>query len=326
VRDYIVKSVSDTLDSAEISYVKWDMNRHSTALGAKAYDYILGLYDVLGRIFGPRPEILLENCASGGNRFDLGVLCYGPQTWASDDTDPVERLDIQTGYSYLYPQSTMGAHVSASPHVQTLRPTPLSTRGNVSFFGVLGYELDLKFLSPLDEKDIKDQIAYYKRHRALFQFGRFLRLPAPEGETRWQVSTGRDEAAVGIFYRITHAAPPLDELRAVGIDPEGRYTVKARHQNLRVGDFGELVRYVAPVRLHPKGLIMNAADSYYTMSDCKETLEASGAAIMSGLRLNNRFEGTGYNEEIRMQTDFGSAIYRVERIDTPELPAHEAEE
>ena len=322
VRDYIVKSVSDTLDSAEISYVKWDMNRHSTALGAKAYDYILGLYDVLGRIFGPRPKILLENCASGGNRFDLGVLCYGPQTWASDDTDPVERLDIQTGYSYLYPQSTMGAHVSASPHVQTLRPTPLSTRGNVSFFGVLGYELDLKFLSPLDEKDIKDQIAYYKRHRALFQFGRFLRLPAPEGETRWQVSAGRDEAAVGIFYRITHAAPPLDELRVVGIDPEGRYTVKARHQNLRVGDFGELVRYVAPVRLHPKGLIMNAADSYYTMSDCKETLEASGAAIMSGLRLNNRFEGTGYNEEIRMQTDFGSAIYRVERIDTPELPEH----
>ena len=89
VRDYIVKSVGDTLDSADIAYVKWDMNRHSTALGAKAYDYILGLYEVLGRIFGPRPEILLENCASGGNRFDLGLLCYGPQTWTSDDTDPV---------------------------------------------------------------------------------------------------------------------------------------------------------------------------------------------------------------------------------------------
>ena len=326
VRDYIVKSVSDTLDSAEISYVKWDMNRHSTALGAKAYDYILGLYEVLGRIFGPRPEILLESCASGGNRFDLGMLCFGPQTWASDDTDPVERLDIQTGLSYLYPLSTMGAHVSAAPHAQTLRRTPLSTRGNVSFFGVLGYELDLRFLSAMDEKDIRDQIAYYKRHRSLFQFGRFLRLPAQEGETRWQVSAGCDEAAVGIFYRISHAAPPLDELRAVGLDPEGRYTVKARYQNLRVGDFGELVRYVAPVRLHPKGIIMNAADSYYAMSDCKETLEASGAAVMSGLRLNNRFEGTGYNEDIRMQTDFGSAVYRVERVRTPELPAQGEEE
>ena len=325
VRDYIVKSVSGTLDSADISYVKWDMNRHSTALGAKAYDYILGLYDVLGRIFGPRPEILLESCASGGNRFDLGMLCFGPQIWASDDTDPVERLEIQTGLSYLYPLSTMGAHVSASPHAQTLRRTPLSTRGNVSFFGVLGYELDLRFLSAMDEKDIRDQIAYYKRHRPLFQFGRFRRLPAPEGETRWQVSAGADEAAVGIFYRLTHAAPPLDELRAVGLDPEGRYTVKARHQNLRVGDFGELVRYVAPVRLHPKGIVMNAVDGRYAMSDCKETLEASGAAVMSGLRLNNRFEGTGYNEDIRMQTDFGSAIYRVERIAAPELPPREEE-
>ncbi len=320
VRDYIVKNVSDTLDSAEISYVKWDMNRHSTALGAKAFDYILGLYEVLGRIFGPRPQILLENCASGGNRFDLGTLCFGPQTWASDDTDPVERLDIQGGLSYLYPLSCMGAHVSASPHQQTLRQTPLSTRGNVSFFGVLGYELDLKYLTPMDEKDITDQIAYYKRHRRLFQFGRFRRLPAPEGETRWQVSAGPDEAAVGIFYRLTHAAPPLDELRAAGLDGSARYTVKARHQNLRVGDFGELVRYVAPVRLNPRGIIMQTVDSRYAMSDCKESLEASGGAIMSGIRLNSRFAGTGYNENIRLQSDFGSVIYRIERITAESLP------
>ena len=325
VRDYIVKSVGDTLDSAPISYVKWDMNRHSTALGAKAYDYILGLYDVLGRIFGPRPEILLENCASGGNRFDLGVLCFGPQTWASDDTDPVERLDIQDGLFYLYPQSCVAAHVSASPHQQTLRRTPLSTRGNVSFFGVLGYELDLQHLSAMDEKDIADQIGYYKRHRALFQFGRLSRLAAPEEETRWQIWGSPDEAAVGLFYRLTHASPPFDELRATGLDPETRYSVKARHQNLRVGDFGELVKYVAPVRLNPRGLIMNAVDSRYTMSDCKEVLEASGAAVMSGIRLNNRFCGTGYNENIRMQTDFGSAVYRVEKILRESLPEGQKE-
>ena len=320
VRDYIVKNVSDTLDSADIVYVKWDMNRHSTALGEKAYDYILGLYDVLGRIFGPRPRILLENCASGGNRFDLGVLCYGPQIWASDDTDPIERLDIQNGLSYLYPLSVMGSHVSAAPHMQTLRYTPLSTRGNVSFFGVLGYELDLKYLSPMDKKDITDQITYYKRHRRLFQFGRFLRLNGGEGETRWQVSDGPDEAAVGIFYRLTHAAPPFDELRAVGLDPNGRYTVKARHQNLRVGDFGALVHYVAPVKLNPRGFLMSTADGRYEMSDCKEKQEAGGGAIMSGIRLNNRFNGTGYNENTRMQSDFGSAIYQVEQVTVPGLP------
>ncbi len=323
VRDYIVENVSAVLDSAEITYVKWDMNRHSTAFGAKAYDYILGLYDILRRIFGPRPEVLLESCASGGNRFDLGMLCFGPQIWTSDDTDPVERMDIQDGISYLYPLSTMGSHVTACPHAQTLRRTPLSTRGNVSFFGVLGYELDLKMLTPLDEKDIQDQIAYYKRHRKLFQFGRFRRVPAPEGETRWQVSAGTEEAAEGIFYRLTHAAPPVDELRMAGLDPNARYTLKARHQNLRVSDFGGLVNYISPVKVHPRGLIMNAVDARYEMGDFKESMEASGAALASGVRLNNRFLGTGYNENIRMQADFGSAVYRAEKIVVESLPEPE---
>ena len=171
-RDYIVENVSRILDSAGISYVKWDMNRHSVALGAKAHDFVLGLYDVLRRIFAPRPDILLESCSSGGNRFDLGMLCFSPQIWASDNTDPIERLTIQNGISYLYPQSTVGAHVSAAPHAQTLRFTPLNTRGNVAFFGCLGYELDLRTLLPVEIKEIRGQIGFYKRYREAFQFGK----------------------------------------------------------------------------------------------------------------------------------------------------------
>ena len=125
---------------------------------------------------------------------------------------------------------------------------------------------------------------------------------------------------MGIFYRMTHACPPVDELRAAGLDPEARYRVRARHQNLRVGDFGELTRYVAPVRLHPKGILMNMVDSRYKMSHCKEEMEASGAAVMSGLPLNSRYNSTGYNENVRMQADYGSAVYRVERIAAAELP------
>ena len=158
VRDYIVENVSRILDSTGISYVKWDMNRHSVALGAKAHDFVLGMYDVLRRIFAPRPDILLESCSSGGNRFDLGLLCYSPQIWSSDDTDPIERLSIQEGLSYFYPPCTMGAHVSQSPHQQTLRQTPLSTRFNVAAFGALGYELDLGELSPQEKKQVSEQI------------------------------------------------------------------------------------------------------------------------------------------------------------------------
>ena len=201
VRDYIVENVSAILDSAEIFYVKWDMNRHSIALGAKAHQFILGVYDVYRRIFEPRPHILLENCSSGGNRFDLGMLCFSPQIWCSDDTDPIERLTIQGNLSLLYPQSTFGAHVSAAPHAQTLRSTPLATRANVAYFGCLGYELDLKHLVSVEVKEVKAQTAFYKKYRQVFQYGTFTRL-----KNGWQVSDGKTTIA-GVFHVIIHAAP-----------------------------------------------------------------------------------------------------------------------
>ncbi|MBO7676675.1 MAG: alpha-galactosidase, partial [Erysipelotrichaceae bacterium] len=149
VRDYIVENVSKLIDENNVDYIKWDMNRHMNGVsGVYNHEYIKGLYEVLDRIFTPRSHVLLESCSSGGNRFDLGMMCYSPQIWASDDTDAIERIEIQKGLSYLYPISTMGAHVSASPHMQTLRNVPLETRFNVAAYGCLGYELDLSLLSP----------------------------------------------------------------------------------------------------------------------------------------------------------------------------------
>ena len=310
VRDYIVNSVSAVLDSANISYVKWDMNRNSIALGAKAHDYILGLYDVLTRIFESRPHILLESCASGGNRFDLGMLCYSPQVWCSDDTDPIERLTIQQSLSYLYPQSTFGTHVSAAPHAQTLRNTPLSTRGNVSFFGNLGYELDLKHLLPTEEKEIKNQIAFYKAYRRVFQFGSFLRLPSAEG-TAWQVSGGSTHIA-GLFHKLVPAAPGYEQLKLLDLEPGSRYTLTSREQLLRVGQFGGLVKHIAPVSLNPNGFVLRTADRLVPMVDGVEHLEASGNALMSGVMLSPRFTGTGYNKDGRNQGDFCSNVYVAE--------------
>ena len=315
VRDYIVDSVSAILDSAEISYVKWDMNRHSTALGEKAFDYILGLYDVLGRIFGPRPHILLESCSSGGNRFDLGMLTYSPQIWASDDTDPIERLDIQDGLSYLYPQSTIGSHVSAAPHAQTLRSTPLSTRGNVSFFGVLGYELDLAHLLPVEEDEIKNQIAFYKEHRNAFQFGTFRRLMAEEG-VAWQVSRGGKHLA-GLFHRLVPAAPGYERLRPRGLKPYCTYCVTSRSQTLRVGPIGGLLKHVAPVNIDPNGAVLRTADRRYAMPDGGERVTATGGALMAGWMLAPRFMGTGYDKNQRSQGDFGSNIYEIREGQTP---------
>ncbi len=307
VRDYIVEQVCAVLDSANIKYVKWDMNRHSVALGAKAHQYILGLYEVLRRIFGPRPEILLESCASGGNRFDLGMLCFSPQVWSSDDTDPIERLTIQRSLSYLYPQSTIGAHVSAAPHAQTLRTTPLATRGNVSFFGVLGYELDLKHLVKVEEKEITEQIAFYKQYRYCFQFGSFRRIKATDAEA-WQVSM-RDLHLVGVFHRLVHAAPGYQQLRLRGLKPNCTYRLHSRKQLLRVGQFGGLVKHIAPVELNPNGAVIRTADHLYPMEDGAMSLSASGGALMAGLMLPPRFTGTGYDPNTRNQGDFSSNLY-----------------
>ncbi len=312
-RDYIVENVSGAIDRSNVKFVKWDMNRHSLALGAKSYDYILGLYDVLHRIFDPRPQVLLEMCSSGGNRFDLGMLYFAPQIWCSDNTDPICRLTIQNSLSYLYPQSTMSAHVSEAPHAQTLRHTPLETRGNVAMMGIYGLELDLAHLVSVEEKAVRAQIAYYKAHRSLFQFGKWTRLPCEAGATCWQVSQ-KSQYAVGLYHRLVPAAPGYEVLQMRGLDKAKRYNVTSRPQSLRVGQFGSLLKHVLPVELNPNGAILSTADKHYTMNDGQQTLTASGAALGQGVALSPRFTGTGYDANARNQGDFTSQIYLVEEV------------
>ena len=309
VRDYIVENVGKILDSAKISYVKWDMNRHSIALGTKAHEFVLGLYDVLRRIFEPRPRVLLESCSSGGNRFDLGMLCFSPQIWCSDDTDPIERLTIQGNLSYLYPQSTFGAHVSAAPHAQTLRHTPLATRGNVAFFGCLGYELDLKHLLPVEIKEVKAQVAFYKQYRHVFQYGTFRRT-----KTGWQVTHGKTTLA-GVFHGLVHAAPGYEQLRVPGLKPNGTYHVTALSQAIRVGQFGNLLKHVVPVNVNPNGALLRIADSRFTLPGNAEDLTVSGGALAAGILLKPLFRGTGYDKNQRTQGDFGSDIYIIEETE-----------
>lgn len=323
VRDYIVENVGRTLDSARISYVKWDMNRHMSDAyspllsnqGEFSHRYIMGLYEVLGRIFTPRPHILLESCSSGGNRFDLGMLCYSPQIWASDDTDPIERLDIQGGLSYLYPQSTMGAHVSAAPHQQTLRDTPLSTRFNVAAFGVLGYELELKYMTKAELKELRGQIAFYKKHRKTLQYGRFYRFDEHKAnKLHWQVSSkDGKEHVVGCFQKLCTASEGYDMLSVHGLEPSAKYHLVCKRQSLFVKRLGGLVKHVMPLELDPDGFVLRTANKFFTMPDGAEDFFASGAALMSGVGLNNQFLGTGYNERLHMLGDFGSALYTIKK-------------
>ncbi len=321
VRDYLVAQVGALLDDNGFSYVKWDMNRHIADAysphvphqGMVAHRYMLGLYDVLERIFGARPHILLEMCSSGGNRFDLGMLRYAAMIWTSDDTDPIERLEIQQGMSQLYPLSTISAHVSAAPHQQTLRDTPLSTRFNVAAFGCLGYEYDLDLLTPEEKREITEQIAFYKEHRTLLQFGRFRRSDRLGADRfQWQVSDG-DDAIVGRYQRHVRAAPERETLRITGLRSEAAYVVSAKPQRLMLERFGHLINHVAPIKLDPRGLVMGIVSRHRSLRDSPERYRGTGALLAAGIRLQMQFSGTGHDPALRMLGDHGSTLYVVER-------------
>ena len=214
VVDCIYKMMYQILSESRISYIKWDMNRsitecYSAALpadrqGEVFHRYILGVYDLYERLTSAFPQVLFESCASGGGRFDPGMLYYAPQGWASDDSDAVERLKIQYGTSMCYPISSIGSHVSVTPNHQVFRNTPLHTRANVAYFGTFGYELDLNKLSEKEIGQVKEQITFMKEYRELFQFGTFYRLKSPfEGnETVWMVVSEDQNTAIVGWYRV----------------------------------------------------------------------------------------------------------------------------
>ena len=318
VRDYIVDSVDKVLSNANIEYVKWDYNRHisdmySSSLkqqGEFFHRYIMGLYEVLGRIFRDKhPNILFESCSSGGNRFDLGMLCYSPQIWTSDNTDPIERLDIQGGIYNFYPQSTVSAHVSMAPHAQTLRDTPIQTRFNVAAFGVLGYELDFRELTPTERKQVKEQIAFYKAHRRTFQYGQLKKVKNKRhDEITWQISSN-DETMAAIYQKYKTACPGRDRLNVIGLEPDTIYSVESRDQHLRISRFGGLIKHIVPIQLRGDGFILRTVNKYFAMKDGKESYTASGAALSEGINLAMQYEGSGYDPGLRILGDFGSSLY-----------------
>lgn len=323
VRDHLVATLSDLLDSAPISYVKWDANRSFSdaaspvcPAGEFGHRYILGLYDVLRRVFAPRPDILLETCASGGNRFDLGMLCFGPQAWASDATDPAERLATQRGLSYLYPQSTWGAHVSSSPSGQTLRDTSLAARFNIAAFGVLGYELDLRRVSPVARRQMAEQVAFYKAHRRLLQFGRLRRLDSvPDHATLAVSDAASDTHVVGRFqtWGRPNAAPT--ELLLPPLVPDRRYRLSGRPQGWSLARFGTLLAQLAPTWLRTPALagVLRRYAARHELAETPEEHEGTGA-VLRHVRLAVPYQGRGYDPSARLLGDHSSRLYVVEPL------------
>lgn len=235
VCDYMIQRMTAVIGSADISYIKWDMNRNLSDVysvcaghnGDLFHRYTLGYYRIMQAVTERFPKVLFEGCAGGGNRFDLGVLCYMPQIWLSDNTDVHCRAAIQRGASYGYPQSVVAAHLSDCPNHQTGRTASLSSRFAVAAMGLLGYELDVTTLGTDDADVVHRQIEFYKQHRLLLQYGTQHRLDIDDDNfTAWITVSGDKSEAIVLLYQqlfVPNTPPPLLRLR--GLDPKRSYRI-----------------------------------------------------------------------------------------------------
>ena len=336
VCDYVYQAVADVLSSADISYIKWDMNRifsdtwSSTAAperqGEVCHRYVLGLYSILRRLNAAFSHVLFEACASGGNRTDLGMLCFMPQVWASDNTDVLCRANIQNGYSYGYPQSVLGCHVSASPNHQTLRRSPLDSRLQVACFGLLGFELDLGDLPKGQRESLKQQVAFYKAHRRTLQFGQLYRGNVSENETVWTAAaTDGSEALTLHFCALNGPNEPMRRVRCGGLTPDALYHVTNLPVTPHLHDFGSLVNMMSPVPIKPDSLTAQLAEHFVKLECDSIDLTASGLGLMrQGFVPVQHFSGTGYDGGTAVMRDFDSRLYLLERQEEPQAaPAAE---
>ncbi len=233
VREYVFDAICKVLDQGNIEYVKWDMNRSisdfysmENGQGRVAYDYVLGVYDFLEKLTGRYPELLLEGCSGGGGRFDAGMMYYTPQIWCSDNTDAVDRIQIQYGTSFLYPVSVVGSHVSAVPNHQTGRSVSLHTRSVVAMAGTFGYELNPEKLTAEEREAIREQVRQYKSYAELIQGGMYYRLSNPLEDVcaAWMfVSESGDRALLNVVMLEVHGNMAVNYVKLRGLKKDAVY-------------------------------------------------------------------------------------------------------
>ena len=259
VVDYVYQLMKKILSEVSITYIKWDLNRSFSEAysngrdrqkqGMARHKYILGMYSLYERLSNDFPEILFESCASGGARFDAGMLYYAPQAWASDDTDAVERIKIQYGSSMVYPICSIGSHVSTIPNKQVFRKESLGMRANVAYFGTFGYELDINDISADELEEIKNQIKFMKKYRKLIQFGNFYRLRSPfagdKNTASWMVVSEDRKEAILAYYRILQKPESgYDRINLAGLIENEEYIVNEIRDSAPVKEYlGPFYRY-----------------------------------------------------------------------------------
>ncbi|MEV0738349.1 alpha-galactosidase [Streptomyces sp. NPDC050549] len=267
VQEYLWEQLDGLLSSAPIDYVKWDFNRCFTDAGwpGDAYpqrlwvDHVRALYALLDRLRAAHPGVAFESCSGGGGRIDLGILSRTDQVWTSDNTDPLDRLAIQHGFSQIHPARVMAAWVTDSPNTQLNdRVSSLRFRFVSAMAGVLGVGGDLSEWTEEELAEAREWIALYKEIRPLVQHGDLHRLRPPTGGLSAVQYTRGDESVVLALLQAQHYGEPVPALRLRGLDPTASYECLETgevhrgavllHHGLRTGLRGDLDATVLRLR------------------------------------------------------------------------------
>lgn len=239
VQDHLIKVLTDLVRTNHIDYLKWDYNRHFSQPGSPVlppdqqgevgYRYTRGLYRVLKTLRDTFPDLLIENCSSGGGRLDGGMLAYTDQTWTSDFTDPVYRMKIMNGFSLFFPLKTFVSHFTMSPNLQDSRVTPLQTRALLSLVGVTGIECPPSQLSDAEAAAVKASFAFYKANRAELQNGSLYRLhPSHSNQDQvcWLITNeAKTKALVLTSAGVVSPIPHYQHVLLHYLNPEVSYQI-----------------------------------------------------------------------------------------------------
>ncbi|MFE2102241.1 alpha-galactosidase [Streptomyces sp. NPDC059468] len=267
VQEYLWEQLDTLLSSAPIDYVKWDFNRCFTDAGwpGESYpqrlwvDHVHALYALLDRLRAAHPSVAFESCSGGGGRIDLGVLSRTDQVWTSDNTDPLDRLAIQHGFSQIHPARVMAAWVTDSPNTQLNgRESSLRFRFVSSMAGVLGVGGDLTEWSGEELAEARRWVDLYKEIRPVVQRGDQYRLRPPTGGLSAVQYVLGDETVVLACLQAQHYGEPVPALRLRGLDPAASYECHETgevhrgavllHHGLRTGLKGDLDAKVIRLR------------------------------------------------------------------------------
>ena len=245
MKEYIFNFLDKLVSENDIAFLKWDYNRNwsepgwqEAANSRESNDlseqkeiyvtYVNNLYDILAKLRAKHPRLEIESCSGGGGRVDLGIFRYTDESWPSDNTDALDRLAIQDGYSHAYSPETMAAWVTDVPNYLDRRSIPLQFRFLTAMQGALGVGSNLTKWSADETATAARLVAFYKSVRTTVQHGNLFRLKSPTGNEDSQVEYVSQDGSQAVLFAYLHSQhygllQPSIQFR--GLDARANYRV-----------------------------------------------------------------------------------------------------